>query len=80
VVFSYVGAGALTCGLIASTGSSRGRGSRAAGWFQDFIEDQGDTTMQSLILLEGIRGWATGGEQYVDAMDGYVASAWEKKA
>ncbi|KAK4063322.1 hypothetical protein Purlil1_14168 [Purpureocillium lilacinum] len=42
--------------------SSRGRGTRAAGWFQDHIVDcGGGDSMESLILHEGVKGWALGG-------------------
>ena len=36
--------------------SSKGRGTRAASWFADYIEDQKDEQMQSLVLVEGIKG------------------------
>lgn len=62
--------------LILYAGSSRGRGSRAAGWFSDYIQDQKDTEMESYALEEGIKGWATGGEEYVNLMDEYDASVW----
>ncbi|KAF2243801.1 hypothetical protein BU26DRAFT_569699 [Trematosphaeria pertusa] len=58
--------------------SSRGRGNRAAGWFGDYIADQGDTEMQSLVLVEGITGWANAGAEYVEWMDGYDANVWSK--
>ena len=58
-------------------GSSRGRGTQAAGWFSDYCEDNGGgDTMRSVTLLEGIKGWATGGKEYVALMDGYNAAAW----
>ncbi|MCJ1421933.1 hypothetical protein MMC32_008300 [Xylographa parallela] len=57
-------------------GSSRGRGTRAAGWFEDYISDQGDTVMKSYTLLEGIKGWALAGNDYVELMDGYEKSFW----
>ncbi|KAI0194281.1 Rhodanese-like domain-containing protein [Xylaria flabelliformis] len=57
-------------------GSSRGRGTRAAGWFNDHIQDQGDKQMQSVILLGGIKGWATAGEDFVEFIDGYVPEHW----
>ncbi|KAK3936353.1 Rhodanese-like domain-containing protein [Diplogelasinospora grovesii] len=59
-------------------GSSRGRGSRATSWFADLIASEGDTSMQSLALLEGIRGWANAGGEYVEWMDGYEAAVWTK--
>ncbi|KAF4636487.1 hypothetical protein G7Y89_g1599 [Cudoniella acicularis] len=61
-------------------GSSRGRGSRAAGWFADYIQDQNDGRMESYALEEGIMGWATAGEEYVEMMDEYNASVWEGKS
>ncbi|KAI9854644.1 MAG: hypothetical protein M1824_000230 [Vezdaea acicularis] len=59
-------------------GSSRGRGNRAAGWFGDYIEDQGDKVMKSFALEAGINGWAHAGEDYVKLMDGYQEAAWKK--
>ncbi|KAI1437368.1 Rhodanese-like domain-containing protein [Xylaria sp. CBS 124048] len=59
-------------------GSSQGRGTRAACWFQDHIQAQGDKEMQSMILLGGIKGWVTAGEEYVKAMDGYAAEYWSQ--
>ncbi|OIW32811.1 hypothetical protein CONLIGDRAFT_558176, partial [Coniochaeta ligniaria NRRL 30616] len=56
--------------------SSKGRGNRAAGWFADHIAERGDTQMQSLVLLEGIKGWATAGEEYVQKMDEYDQAVW----
>ncbi len=60
-------------------GSSRGRGTRAAGWFDDMAKEKGNKTMKSVILLEGISGWAAAGEEYSDLMDGYEREVWEKK-
>lgn len=59
-----------------STASSRGRGTRAAGWFSDYIADRGDGEMESLVLLEGIKGWATTGGEFVEWMDEYDAAVW----
>jgi arsenical-resistance protein 2 len=59
-------------------GSSRGRGNRAAGWFADHIAERGDTHMQSLVLLDGIKGWATAGEEYVQWMDEYDQAVWHQ--
>ncbi|KAJ9133706.1 hypothetical protein NKR23_g10617 [Pleurostoma richardsiae] len=56
--------------------SSRGRGARAAGWFSDYADDRGDSDMHSLILLEGINGWATAGGEFVSFMDEYDATVW----
>jgi len=58
-------------------GSSRGRGNRAAGWFADYIKDQNNTEMESRTLQEGIKGWATGGDVYVEMMDEYDAAVWK---
>ncbi|KAJ9150106.1 hypothetical protein NKR19_g5414 [Coniochaeta hoffmannii] len=59
-------------------GSSRGRGNRAAGWFADYIAERGDSQMQSLVLLEGIKGWATAGPEYVQWMDEYDQAVWQE--
>ncbi|KAJ5102292.1 hypothetical protein NUU61_004514 [Penicillium alfredii] len=57
-------------------GSSRGRGTRAAGWFADLIEDNRDTALTSVVLEGGIKGWAGAGMEYTSFMDEYDASAW----
>ncbi|KAK0616629.1 Rhodanese-like domain-containing protein [Immersiella caudata] len=59
-------------------GSSGGRGTRAAGWFADHIEEQGDKEMQSLVLVGGIKGWARAGSECTEWMDGYDVSVWSK--
>jgi arsenical-resistance protein 2 len=59
-------------------GSSRGRGTRAAGWFDDLIADKGDTRMRSLTLEGGIKAWATGGEEYQKYMVGLEKGIWEQ--
>ncbi|OQV03439.1 Rhodanese-like domain-containing protein isoform 2 [Cladophialophora immunda] len=62
-------------------GSSRGRGSRAAGWLADYIADQGQkkaTTLRSVILKGGIKGWVDGGDEYTQWMDAFEAEAWKK--
>ncbi|OIW23896.1 hypothetical protein CONLIGDRAFT_657463 [Coniochaeta ligniaria NRRL 30616] len=56
-------------------GSSNGRGPRCAAWMQDFINDAGDTSIRSLVLTGGIRGWVKTYEGR--RMDGYDAKAWE---
>ena len=58
-------------------GSSMGRGSRAAGWFADYIKEQNDTRMESRVLEGGIKGWASSGDEYVTLMDDYDAAAWK---
>lgn len=72
-------------------GSSRGRGSRAAGWLADHIaaqekEDEKENAaggerskMQSLALAGGIKEWAAAGDEYVAWMDGYDAAVWETR-
>ncbi|KAK2136081.1 Rhodanese-like domain-containing protein [Fusarium oxysporum II5] len=59
--------------------SSRGRGTRAAGWFQDRIDKQGDSHMESAILFEGITGWAKAGGEFVEWMDEYDSTVWNSK-
>ncbi|KAK3346717.1 Rhodanese-like domain-containing protein [Lasiosphaeria hispida] len=56
--------------------SSRGRGTRAAGWFSDYLADHGDADIESLVLEGGVTGWAAGGSHYVGWMDGYDESFW----
>jgi arsenical-resistance protein 2 len=58
------------------TGSSRGRGPRAAGWFADYIETQPNSQIRSLVLEGGVKGWAAAGTEYTQLMDGYEASVW----
>ncbi|KAJ5647629.1 arsenate reductase (Arc2) [Penicillium lividum] len=58
-------------------GSSGGRGTRAAAWFADYLENQ-DTDLQSLVLEGGIKGWVASGKDYTEWMDGYDASVWAK--
>lgn len=59
-------------------GSSRGRGTRAAGWFADHIQARGDSGLQSLVLEGGIKGWVAEGKEYRELMDGFDEAAWEK--
>jgi len=33
--------------------------------------------MESFILDGGIKGWASGGEKFVQLMDGYQEEAWK---
>lgn len=61
-----------------SIASSRGRGTRAAGWFNDYITSQGDSDMASLVLADGIKGWANGGVDYVQWMEGYDEKIWSR--
>jgi arsenical-resistance protein 2 len=57
-------------------GSSRGRGSRAAAWFADHIVEQGNQRMQSLVLREGVKGWAQAGAEYTEHMVEYDNKVW----
>ena len=54
------------------------RGTGAAGWFNDLIQDRGAEKMKSVTLLEGINGWATAGKQYEEHMEGFVSKVWPK--
>ncbi|KAJ5929547.1 Rhodanese-like protein [Penicillium verhagenii] len=55
-----------------------GRGTRAAGWFAGYIEEQKDGVMESLVLEGGIKGWAAAGDEYTRLMDEYDASKWKE--
>ncbi|KEY68594.1 hypothetical protein S7711_05777 [Stachybotrys chartarum IBT 7711] len=59
--------------------SSRGRGTRAAGWFGDYLADHNidNGNMESLVLAEGVKGWATAGPEYLEWMDEYDSAAWQ---
>lgn len=59
-------------------GSSRGRGTRAAGWFDDYLREQGSEQIGSYILFEGITGWASAGDEYTRLMDEYQKEHWRK--
>ncbi|KAH8700205.1 Rhodanese-like domain-containing protein [Talaromyces proteolyticus] len=59
-------------------GSSRGRGVRAAGWFADYLEEQQDTTLQSLVLEGGVKGWVAAGPEYTELMSEYDESVWKE--
>lgn len=61
-----------------AVGSSRGRGHRAAGWFAGYVAEKGDAVMRSYTLEEGIKGWASAGEEYVKLMDEYCEAVWTK--
>jgi arsenical-resistance protein 2 len=58
------------------TGSSKGRGTRACGWFQDLLDDRQVEGITSAILLDGITGWARAGDEYTRLMDEYDAERW----
>ncbi|KAK5147372.1 hypothetical protein LTR32_001165 [Rachicladosporium monterosium] len=57
--------------------SSRGRGNRAAAWFADYLVEQHNTNMKSLVLLEGIKGWAAEKGEFVQYMQEYDDSRWQ---
>ena len=82
-VIWYCGESLLVCTmqfaspLMSSKGSSRGRGSRAAEWFQDLTE-KGDHDIASLVLVEGIAGWAKGSAEYTKLIDEYDPEIWHK--
>ncbi|ETN45254.1 uncharacterized protein HMPREF1541_10131 [Cyphellophora europaea CBS 101466] len=57
-------------------GSSKGRGSRAAGWFSDLLEDHGINNIKSVILSGGITGWVQNGPDFVNLTEEYDERAW----
>lgn len=64
--------------LCLKIGSSGGRGTRCAGWMQDYIDESGNKAMKAAIVKGGIKGWQKtfGGE----LMDGYDQKFWADKA
>ena len=38
--------------------SSNGRGPRCAGWYQDLLEETGNTTSEAVVLAGGIKEWS----------------------
>ena len=64
--------------MLTMAGSSIHRATRAAGWFDDFIRKRANKNMKSLVLLEGIKGWASAGEDYGRQMDGFVPETWKR--
>lgn len=68
-------------------GTSRGRGTRAAGWFADYIaaQETADTKndgfrIESVILRGGIKGWVNAGEEYQEWMTAFVPEYWTQFA
>lgn len=49
-------------------GPPGGRGMRAASWFVGYIVEQGETSMKSLTLEGGIKGWAMAGSEHTELM------------
>jgi len=64
------------CADFTPVGSSRGRGNRAAAWFADYIKEESDDSMQSLVLEGGIKGWVAEKGEYVEYMQDYEESSW----
>ena len=62
--------------LLTTLGSSLHRGNRAAGWFDDLIRDRMNMNMRSVVLFEGVKGWASAGKDYETFMDGFVPQTW----
>ncbi|OQE02136.1 hypothetical protein PENSOL_c003G10801 [Penicillium solitum] len=59
-------------------GSSRVRGVRAANWFAEYLEEQKNTKIRSLVLEGDIKGWAAAGKDYTRLMDEYDELKWVK--
>jgi hypothetical protein len=60
----------------ADIGSSAGRGTRAANWFADYLEDQKDESIESLVLQGGIKGWVGAGEEYREEVSLNMIERW----
>lgn len=58
-------------------GSSKGRGTRGAGWFDDLLQDRGVTDITSVVLEGGVAGWAKAGADFTAYMDEYDAEVWK---
>lgn len=63
--------------LSSTLGSSKGRGSRAAGWFSDLLQDHSIDNIKSVVLSGGIAGWVQGGPDFVEWIEGYDEGAWK---
>ncbi|KAL2813305.1 Rhodanese-like domain-containing protein [Aspergillus granulosus] len=61
-------------------GSSSGRGTRAAGWFADYLAEKGvsEDEVKSWKLEGGIKGWVAAGDEYTELMDGFDETVWKK--
>jgi len=64
-------------------GSSIGRGTRCAGWFQDALDQREIEDVKSCILEGGIKGWvkagrALGQNVLLTYMEGYEAQCWDQ--
>lgn len=58
-------------------GSSRHRGTTGAKLLEEIITAKGDDVLKSCILLDGIKGWARGGKEFVEFMDDYIEDLWQ---
>ncbi|KAJ5374676.1 hypothetical protein N7517_006682, partial [Penicillium concentricum] len=76
-LYSVLSQGRIT-NVVWYCGSSRGRGVRAANWFAEYLEEQKDIKMKSLVLEGGIKGWKTAGKDYTQLMDEYDGLKWER--
>ncbi|OWT42516.1 Rhodanese/Cell cycle control phosphatase [Pochonia chlamydosporia 170] len=56
--------------------TSRKRGNRVAGWFDDFVREKGDSDIESYALFEGLLGWATAGKDFTELMEEYNEETW----
>jgi arsenical-resistance protein 2 len=43
--------------VILHCSSSKGRGPRCAGWYQDYLDQQNCTTSAAYVLVGGINAW-----------------------
>lgn len=48
--------------------SSNGRGPRCAGWFQDTLDEVGNTTSKAAVLVGGINRWADTQKELTDSV------------
>jgi len=46
--------------------SSNGRGPRCAGWYQDLLQETGNTRSEAMVLAGGIKGWSEYEKDLVD--------------
>lgn len=60
-----------------ATGACQSRSSKAAAWFTDHIEHEGNDGMQSLVLEGGIKAWAAEKGEFWRYMQEYDKSKWE---
>lgn len=57
-------------------GSSCGRGPKGATLSSEYARQQAVSSPRGVVLTGGIKGWAAGGKEYVDLMDGYEPQTW----